>query len=109
MPTVGRIAAPAAATEHALEFPLAPVELGLPHGLPPAGSRTGQLAVVRETASTRGLSLELEARGGSVHELPWRVHGVTPQAAGGEIANGKLRVRFPAGEGMTRTTVKIAW
>jgi hypothetical protein len=101
-------AAPAAA-EHEISFPLPPAELEIPHGLPLAGARTGQLKAVAERRSTAAYEIDLAAPGGSEYELPVRLNRPGIAASGGELKNGRLRIRFPQGPGYQSLTVRFSW
>jgi hypothetical protein len=92
-------------TAHQLSIDLPPVELGIPHGLPPAGSETTGLKVTAESVSPDRAEFKLEAPAGSRYELPLRIHRSGLRISGGEVAGDKLVVRFPAGSG--RQTVAI--
>jgi glycogen debranching enzyme len=92
-------------TTHQLSIDLPPVELGIPHGLPLAGSETTGLKVTSESVSPDRAEFKLEAPAGSRYELPLRIHRSGLRISGGEVAGDKLVVRFPAGSG--RQTVAI--
>lgn len=101
-----------------LRLPLPAVEIAIPHSLPLPGSFTTQLKVLRQSASAHELSLELEAQGGSVYDLPLRENGVRSpiHAEGASVGNGSdakgmrtLHVVFPAGERYQRQTVRLTW
>ena len=87
--------AAAPAKVHSLELPLPPVELAIPHQLPPQGSTTRQLKVLDEKEG----SFTLAAQGGSVFELPVRVNRAGAKIEGAERIGDKIRIRFPEGEG----------
>lgn len=99
----------AASLDHTLELPLPAVELEVPHGLPPAGSATGQLQAISERSTGNRLDLELAAPGGASYELPIRFNRLGVRATGAEIAGSTLRVRFPAGSGYQRASVSFSW
>jgi hypothetical protein len=104
---------------HKLRIPLPGVEVGIPHALPLPGARTEQLKILSQTTDARSLTLELEAQGGSVYDLPLRINGVRsaihadgatiaqPEAANSSL--GRLHILFPAGEGYQRRTIRITW
>jgi hypothetical protein len=122
-----------------LRIPLAGVEVGIPAELPLPGAATSQLKVIGERHSERGIELELEALGGAVYDLPMRLNGIgekqvaieggemragvwgaiaprtiTWWAEGGSMVSGTnamkmLSVKFPAGSGYQRLTVRVKW
>ena len=101
----------ASAGTHELTLPLPAVEVGVPGELPLPGSRTVQLKVVGEQREANRYALELEAPGGSEHNLPVRFNrpGVRVSVSGAEMAGPNLRVRFPAGDGYRRVSVAFSW
>jgi glycogen debranching enzyme len=99
---------PAAAT-HDLALPLPAVELGIPGDLPLPGARTTQLKVTGEHRETNRYEVTLEALGGSTYALPVRLNRPGVRSEGGEIADGKVQVRFPAGEGYRRASLVFTW
>jgi glycogen debranching enzyme len=95
-----------------ISFPLPPVEVEAPHGLPLRGARTTQMKILSETQSAGSLHLELEAAGGAEVELRVRRNGakLTVRAEGGTmIADDRVRVRFPDGEGYRRQALILSW
>ena len=98
-----------AAVMHKLALPLPPVELGLEHRLPLAGSRTAELKVLDERASANRLDVALEAPGGSAWNLPLRLNRPNVRVEGAAIVGGRLHVRFPAGDGYQRQAVAFVW
>ena len=92
-------------------FPLPPVEVEAPHGLPLPGARTAQMKVLSETQSAGSLRLELEAAGGTEVELRVRRNGakLVVRVEGGTIADDRVRVRFPAGEGYRQQVLILSW
>ncbi len=102
-----------------LRIPLTGVEIGIPHELPLPGSPTAQLKVLSQSTDAHSLTLELEAQGGSVYDLPLRVNGqhiairaegaTVEQAKAGDSSLGKLHVVFPAGAGYRQQTVRVTW
>ena len=97
------------ARTHELSIDLPPVELDIPHGLPPAGSGTTGLKVTSESYAPERAVFELEAAAGSMVELRLRVHRNGLRVSGGEIAGEKLVVRFPAGSGRRNVTLAFTW
>lgn len=91
------------------QFPLPPVELSLPHGLPLPGSETADLKAVEERATPNGYTAELEAPSGTVVDLPVRFNRTGVRVAGGTLREGKLRVKFPAGTGYQRHEISFSW
>jgi hypothetical protein len=102
-----------------LRVPLPGVEVGIPHELPLPGSRTAQLKVLSQSADAHSLTLEVEAQGGSVYDLPLRLNGVRSaihasgatvgQAGAANPALDSLHITFPAGAGYQRQTVRVTW
>jgi len=92
-----------------LRLELPPVEIGIPHGLPEPGSRTGQLKVLDEQFAPNRLTVTMEAPGGSVHELPLRINRPGLKLSGAELAGGKLRVRFRQGTGYQQEVIMLTW
>ncbi|HXN45705.1 MAG TPA: hypothetical protein VN893_03635, partial [Bryobacteraceae bacterium] len=97
------------ATTHELSIDLPPVELGIPHGLPLAGSGTTGLKVTAESYAPDRAVFELEAEAGSTVELPLRMNRNGVRVSGGAVAGEKLVVRFPAGAGRQNVTVTFTW
>ena len=87
------------------------VEVQLPHGLPPRGSRTQGLKVLNEVYASRSLKLELEAPAGSVFELKLRRHSrAAVTAEGARLEGDVLQVSFGAGgEGYSTQVVMLHW
>jgi len=122
-----------------LPLPLPGVEVGIPAELPFPGASTSQLKVIAERHQNGILELDLEAQGDSLHQLPLRLNGINEKQVsieGGQIertawgpfaphtmdwwAEGggdraeisairTLRVKFPAGSGYQRLTVRVKW
>jgi hypothetical protein len=98
-----------AAAAHQLRLELPPVEIGIPHGLPEAGSPTRRLKIVDEQLAANHLTLTMEAPGGSTYELPVRINRSGLRLSGAEVLDGKVRVQFPPGESYQRQTVTLRW
>uniref|UniRef100_Q02CJ9 Glycogen debranching enzyme-like protein n=1 Tax=Solibacter usitatus (strain Ellin6076) TaxID=234267 RepID=Q02CJ9_SOLUE len=98
-----------AAVERTLELPLPPVEVGIPHGLPAAGSRTGQLHVVSQRSSANRLDLRLAAPAGGSYDLPVRLNRPGVRVAGAQLTGSLLHMQFPAGRGYQHVTVSLSW
>ena len=96
---------PPAAT-HQLKLDLPPVEIGIPHGLPEAGSRTGQLKIVDEQLASNRLTITMEAPAGSFYQLPVRINrpGLRLDTTG-----NTLQVRFRPGSGYQREVINLKW
>jgi len=101
-----------------LRIPLPGAEVGIPHDLPLPGASTAQLKVLSQTMDTHSLTLELEAQGGSVYDLPLRLNGLKndPPAEGATITAppdtkglSRLHVVFPAGRGYQQQTIRLTW
>jgi hypothetical protein len=93
------------ARTHHLELNLPAFEVDLPHALPPPGSPTVFAKILAQSDNT----FQIEGLAGSVAELDVRFVRVPAQVAGATLDRGKLLVRFPAGEGYKRTTVRFTW
>ena len=85
------------------------VEIGVPAVLPPQGSETEQLKVLREDHQDNRTVFTFEAQGGSVYDLFVRLNRSNPRVEGGEIRNHHLHVQFPQGQGYQRKTVTFVW
>jgi glycogen debranching enzyme len=102
-------------------FPLPPVEVAIPHGLPLQGARTAQMKVLTESRDSHSLRLELEAAAGSVvqlkvrrneQKLNLRVDGgsVIPAKSAAEQTNmDEVVVKFPEGTGYQHRTLVLSW
>jgi glycogen debranching enzyme len=101
-----------------LRLPLPGAEIDIPHELPLPGARTAQLKVVSQTTAAHSFSLELEAQGGSVFDLPLRFNGlkngahvdgatIQPGTSAKELS--RVHVVFPAGTGYQQQTVRLTW
>ncbi len=98
-----------------VDLPLPAVEVAIPHGLPPQGSRTAQLKVLSQTEDAHSLTLEFEAT--STAELTVRPNrpNLKLQATGATLgalrSDGlqRLTVNFPSGTGYHQQTVKLTW
>ena len=99
----------AAASTHELSIELPAVELGISHGLPPAGSETTGLKVTGESYAAGRAVFEFQAAGGSTHELPVLMHRSGVRVSGGEMKGERLVVHFPAGAGRESATVTFTW
>jgi glycogen debranching enzyme len=99
-----------------LAVPAPAIEVGMNYGadgaLPLPGARTAMLKVLRQDAGPRSLTLLLEAQGGSTQTLFLRQRegrGRVNVAGGTITLEGKLEVRFPAGDGYVRQQVTLRW
>ncbi len=99
-----------------LAVPTPAVEVGMDYGadgaLPLPGARTAMLKVLRQDVGSRSLTLLLEAKGGSTQTLFLRQgerRGRVNVAGGTITADGKLEIRFPAGDGYVRQQVTLRW
>lgn len=101
-----------------LRMPLPVVEVSIPHDLPLPGSRTQQLKVMSQTEDAHALTLELEAQGASIYDLPLRVNrarglvhaeGATVTPPANHSSVGKLHIVFPSGIGYRQQTVRLTW
>ena len=101
-----------------IAFPLPPLEVAVPHGLPLPGARTSQLKVLGEDLSARSLNLDLEAAAGSTVELKLRRNApnLNIHVEGASIAPDRhkgdpdlLTVKFPSGSGYQQQAVILRW
>jgi glycogen debranching enzyme len=100
----------------ALDIPAPAVEVGLDYGadaaLPLPGARTAMLKVLGQQEGPRSLTLLLEAQGNSTQALFLRQRDRRARLdvdGGTVIGDGKLEVRFPAGDGYVRQQVTLRW
>jgi hypothetical protein len=96
-------------TVHTLTIEAPPVEVGIPADLPEQGSETKQLKVLDEQMSARQAVVTFEAQAQSTYELPVRLNRAHVNVSGGNLANGKLHLEFPDGEGYQSKTVTFTW
>jgi hypothetical protein len=101
--------APLATCRQELSLPLPAVEIGIPAALPLPGSQTSQLKVVGESHTGNHLELDFEAPGGAEYQLPVRLNKTNVRATGAELDHGRLRLKFPAGDGYQRRSVSFTW
>lgn len=99
-----------------LHIPGPAVEVGMDYGadgaLPLPGARTAMLKVLSQQAGARSLTLELEAPGGTTQTLFLRQsdHHQHLNVGGGSVmADGRLQVHFPPGEGYVRQQMTLHW
>ena len=79
--------------------------------LPQPGAPTTQPKMLSETRTARSYTLEIEAQGGSVLNLPLRRNAVLPHltAEGASLHGDILQVGFPQGTGYQTQTVVLRW
>jgi hypothetical protein len=96
-----------------LRVPLPPVEVGLAHGLPEAGSVTSQMKVLDQQVSDRSLTLRLTAPAGSDQSLFFRPNvpknRLHIEGAKALPDLSQLQVEFPPGSGYVEKIVSISW
>jgi hypothetical protein len=96
-----------------LRIPLPPVEVGLTHGLPEAGSVTSQMKVLDQQLSDRALTLRLTAPAGSEQTLFLRTNGpknrLRIEGAKALPDLTQLQVEFPSGSGYVQKVVTLSW
>ena len=94
-----------------LEFPLPAIEIQLPHGLPPRGSRTEGLKVLSEIRSPRSIRLELEGLSGTGFDLMLRNNtAASVTAEGATLARDHMHVTFEGDAGTYCTrVVTLRW
>jgi glycogen debranching enzyme len=90
---------------HVLELNLPAFEVYVPHALPPAGSLTLGAKILAQSSD----GFEVEGPAGSTSELDIRFARNPARTEGGALQGKKLTVRFPAGEGYQRTSVRFIW
>ncbi|HZS54881.1 MAG TPA: glycogen debranching protein [Bryobacteraceae bacterium] len=100
---------PTLSAAHTLMIAEPAVEIGIPTGLPEPGAETKQLKVLDEEFSSRQTVIRFEAQGQSIYDLPVRLNRPRITVAGGELANGKLHLLFPGGDGYQNKTVIFSW
>ena len=91
---------------------LEPVELELGAKSPQPGSQTQQMKVLEESYSANGLTLLLEAEGGSIEEIPLRFNSARRphlRVTGASLQEDTLRITFPEGAGYQKQKVLIEW
>jgi hypothetical protein len=103
--TAGADCVPTTARTHQIELSLPPFEVDPPHALPPAGSPT----VFAKILSKSENGFEIEGLGGSAVALNVRFVRPPVRVSGASLDDGILTVRFPAGEGYQRTTVRFTY
>jgi hypothetical protein len=101
--TRGQEDAPGCSTR--LVIPLPPVEISVPHGLPPPGAETGQLKVIAQEASADRVVVTLEAPGDAAFKVPVRFNRPGIKVSGAELTADRLLVRFPHGAGFQRRQI----
>lgn len=88
---------------------LPPVELEAPHEPPSPGARTAQLKVMDYRVQPACVLIALEAPGGTVHRLRYRLNRPGARISGAQAAGGTLTLRFPQGEGYQTQVVSFEW
>lgn len=93
-----------------LRVPLPGVEVSMGHGLPEAGARTGQVKVIDEVWTGRGLRLELEGVGGTEVRLKVRKNAVGAKVVveGARLDGDEVVVGF-VGSGYGVKVVTLRW
>jgi len=96
-----------------LRIPLPPLEVGLAHSLPEAGSATSQMKVLDQQLSARRLTLRLTAPAGTEQTLLLRINRpkIRPQIDGAKASAdlSQLQVEFPSGNGYVEKVVTLSW
>lgn len=96
-----------------LRIPLPVVEVGVPHGLPEAGSVTSQMKVLDQQESPHSLRLQLSAPANSDQALLLRLNDpkIHLKLDGAELSpdSAHLRMRFPSGTGYVEKVVTLSW
>ena len=92
-----------------VEVSLPAVELEFPNELPPVGSITRQCKVVSQETQSRSLTFGVECPGGEVASAFIRFNRPNVRVAGATVSGDHLAIRFPAGNGYMRQTVRFDW
>lgn len=100
-----------------LRFPLPPVEVSLPTGLPLAGSRTTGIKVLSTNSTPHSLILEVEGMAGTTSRIAVRRNAPKLQmkAEGVSLSSRSVdgleegSVTFPYGTGYQKKTVTLNW
>jgi hypothetical protein len=103
--TSGANCTPTTARTHRLEVKLPAFEIDLAQPLPPVGASTSFPKILSQSEN----GFEIEGLGGSVTEVNVRFTRTPSQLEGATLDHGRLTVRFPAGEGYQRTTVRFKY
>ena len=103
--TAGADCVPTTARTHQLELNLPAFEVDPPHALPPVGSPT----VFAKILSKSENGFEIEGLAGSAVALNVRFVRPPVQISGASLEDGVLIVRFPAGEGYRRASVRFTY
>jgi hypothetical protein len=100
-----------AADGKVLRVALPAVEVGVGHGLPARGARTGQMKVISETYAGRSLRLEMEGVGGSEGVLHLRRNDASARVTveGGVLVGDEISVDFAGVSGYVTQVVTISW
>ncbi len=97
------------ADSQTLRLPLPPVELSVPTATPEQGARTEQLKIVSTESGAQQATMVFEGLGSTSFDLPIRLNRPRVSARGAEISGGKLRLRFPEGNGYQSKTITFTW
>lgn len=109
--TASEACASAPAKEHRLTVMLPAVEVDFKPELPAEGSRSSMLHFLKQEESAHSLKLSLEGMAGSTEILDVRrnLASATINVEGGDLANDKLFIHFPAGKGYMPQEVTLHW
>jgi len=99
-----------------LQIPLPAVEIGIPHGLPEAGSTTTQLKILDQQATPHSLILTLAAPANSQQILLLRINDSSAKVHSQDVeipvpsrSLREIQVGFPAGNGYVTKMVSLQW
>jgi hypothetical protein len=92
-----------------LRLPLPPVELSVPALTPEQGATTQQLKVTNAEIGAQQATIVFTVLGDASFDLPVRLNRPHVSVRGAEITGGKLRLRFPEGNGYQDKTVTFTW
>jgi hypothetical protein len=92
-----------------MRMALPPVELEVPHQLPLPGARTAQLKVVDHRIQPARVLVALEAPGGALHQLRYRLNRPGARISGAQAEGGTLTLNFPPGDGYQTLVVSFEW
>ncbi|HEY7211696.1 MAG TPA: glycogen debranching protein [Bryobacteraceae bacterium] len=91
--------APAKPCGRTLAIPAEPVEIAIAAELPNPGDPTKQLKVLDQSYTAHEARFLFAAQGGSTYDLQTRLNRSEVTVDGAQMANGSIRLRFPAGNG----------
>ncbi len=96
---------PTRAATHRIEMDLPRFEVALEQDLPQPGSQTALPKIIGQSLD----GFDIEGIGGSTARVTVWFQRVPSRTSGAVLENGKLTIRFPAGEGYQSTRVGFVW